>query len=141
MRTTIDARPEVVWADVSDLASHVEWMADAVRIDFTSPTTSGIGTTFDCETRIGPFRLTDRMEVTSWEEGRSIGVRHVGLVTGEGTFRLRRKRGGRTRFVWREELRFPWWMGGRIGATIGRPVLTRVWRGNLRRLKALVEDR
>ena len=24
------------------------------------------GTTFDCDTKIGPFALTDRMEITEW---------------------------------------------------------------------------
>jgi hypothetical protein len=98
-----------------------------------------VGTTFDCDTKVGPFRLTDRMEVTAWEEGRTMGVRHVGLVTGEGTFRLRRRRRGRTRFVWKEQLRFPWWLGGPIGAWASVPVLTWVWRRSMRQLAARFE--
>jgi len=35
--TLIDAPPERVWADVSDIVSHVEWMRDAVSIRFHSP--------------------------------------------------------------------------------------------------------
>lgn len=134
--TTIDAPPDEVWDDVSDLASHVEWMHDARAITFTSERSSGVGTTFDCETRVGPFGLTDRMEVTSWVRGREIGVRHVGLVTGVGRFTIRRLRRGRTRFTWTERLRFPWWMGGPVGAVVARPVLRRVWKRNLRSLAA-----
>lgn len=139
--TTIHASPARVWDVVEDVGSHVEWMHDAVAIDFTSESTSGVGTTFDCETRIGPFRLTDRMEITRWVPGRAMGVRHVGLVTGTGEFRLlARSRGRRTRFTWTERLHFPWWMGGPLGALAARPVLRRVWRRNLRDLRALVEQ-
>lgn len=137
----VDAPPRRVWADVADVASHVEWMADAVDIRFTGPRRSGVGTTFDCDTRIGPLRLVDRMEVTEWRPGRAMGVRHTGLVTGEGRFTLHRARGGRTRFTWEERLVFPWWLGGPVGATVGSVVLRRVWAGNLRRLKQRIEGR
>lgn len=136
VRTTIRAPRDVVWEDVSDLASHVEWMADAEELRFTSATRAGVGTTFDCLTKVGPIRLTDRMEVTEWLEGERIGVRHVGLVTGTGRFTLRSTRLGRaTSFAWEEELRFPWWLGGRVGELPGSLVLRLVWRRNLRRLR------
>ena len=132
----LDAPPRAVWADVADLASHVEWMADAEEIRFTSERTSGLGTTFDCDTRIGPIRLTDKMAITEWEPERAMGVRHEGVVVGEGRFTLEPLDGDRTRFRWTEELRYPWWLGGPIGASVSRPVLRAVWRRNLRRLAA-----
>jgi hypothetical protein len=135
VRTDIDATPEEVWADISDVGSHVEWMHDAASISFVSEHTEGVGTVFDCETRIGPFRLTDRMEITSWEPAREMGVRHAGLVTGSGVFTLSAEPGGRTRFVWTERLVFPWWMGGPVGALFARPVLRWVWTRNLRNLR------
>ena len=52
------------------------------------------------------------MEITEWKPRRQMGVRHVGVVTGDGRFTLRRRSGGRTRFTWTETLRFPAWMGG-----------------------------
>jgi hypothetical protein len=137
--TTIDAPRAQVWAEVRDIASHVQWMEDAVAIEFTSRRRAGVGTTFDCETRIGPFHLTDRMEVTQWREGRVIGIRHTGIVTGTGRFTLRRRRGGRTRFTWEERLTFPIRMGGRPGAAVGGLVLRRVWKRNLANLKARIE--
>lgn len=140
---TLDATPEEVWADIEDVGSHVEWMEDAVSITITSDTDAGVGTTFDCETKVGPFRLTDHMEITSWKPGREMGVRHVGLVTGSGVFQLRpvrRRRGrharGGTRFVWSERLTFPWYFGGPLGAFAATPVLRRIWRTNLRNLAA-----
>ena len=137
--TTIDAPPKSVWASIRDIGSHVRWMDDAVAIRFTSDARDGVGTTFECDTRVGPFRLTDLMEVTEWDERRRMGIRHVGLVTGTGRFTLRTARRGRTRFTWEERLRFPWWMGGPLGATLGAPVLRHIWRRNLRNLKRQVD--
>ena len=132
--TVLDAPPDVVWADVEDIATHHEWMADAVAIRFLGEQRRGVGTRFECDTKVGPFRLTDVMEVTEWAPGRAMGVTHVGLVTGTGRFTLRRLRGGRTRFQWKERLRFPWWLGGPVGALAAKPVLTWVWRRSMRNL-------
>ena len=136
----IDAPRKAVWAAVEDIGSHTRWMLDADAIRFTSRRRRGVGTTFECDTRLGPFRLVDRMEVTEWVPGRAMGVTHAGLVTGTGRFTLRRARRGRTRFAWEERLRFPWWFGGPIGALVATPVLNAVWRRSLRNLKRLVED-
>lgn len=133
--TVLDATPEQVWADVSDLGSHPEWMADAAGIRFLTAQTSGVGTRFECDTKVGPFRLTDVMEITEWTPGRAMGVTHTGLVTGTGRFTMKARRGGRTRFRWRERLRFPWWMGGPVGALCAKPVLTLVWRRSMRNLQ------
>lgn len=132
MSTTIDAPPQVVWPHLAALDTHVEWMADADAIRFTSAQRRGVGTSFECDTRVGPFRLTDRMEVTEWEEGRLIGVRHRGVVSGTGRFTIERlDRGERTRFTWEERLAFPW--------RLATPVLGAIWRRNLGRLKDRVE--
>ena len=137
--TVIAAPPAVVWSDIEDVASHVGWMADAVAIRFLGDRHAGVGTLFECDTRVGPFTLTDVMEITEWEPARRMGVRHVGVVTGDGVFTLRSRRGGRTRFTWRERLTFPWWLGGPFGAVIGGEVLRLVWQRNLHNLKRLVE--
>lgn len=138
--TVIDAPRRAVWDAIRDIPSHIEWMRDAEAIRFVSDTTEGVGTTFDCDTRFGPLAMTDRMEVVEWRPRRALGIRHVGIVVGEGRWRLRRARGGRTRFVWDERLRFPWWMGGPLGALAASPVFRAVWKGNLRRLKARIEN-
>lgn len=135
----IDATPDQVWADVHDIASHAEWMTDAVEVRITSEQTSGTGTTFECDTKVGPLRLTDLMEITEWEDARCMGVRHVGLVTGTGVFTLAPVGGHATVFTWTEDLTFPWWMGGPIGGVIGGRVMRWIWRRNLRTLKDRVE--
>ena len=138
----IDATPAWVWVVVEPVERHVDWMHDAVAIRFTGEQTRGVGTEFLCDTKVGPFKLVDRMEITEWEPGAVMGVRHIGMVTGTGRFTLEPiDLGRRTRFVWEETLVFPWWMGGPIGALIGgKIVLAAIWRRNLRGLRRLVEN-
>ena len=137
--TVIAAPPAVVWSDIEDVASHVGWMADAVAIRFLGDRHAGVGTLFECDTRVGPFTLTDVMEITEWEPARRMGVRHVGVVTGDGVFTLTETAAGATEFVWREGLTFPWWLGGPVGAAVGGQVLRLVWARNLRRLRSRLE--
>ena len=130
----IDAPPETVWSAIEDIGTHVDWMADAVAIRFLTEARSGVGTAFECDTKIGPVRTTDRLEVTEWDPPRVMGIRHVGLVTGAGRFTLHQAPGGRTRFEWDEKLAIPWWMAPPLAGL----VLHWVWRGNLRRLATQV---
>ena len=134
----IRAPLESVWDAAADLAAHGRWMADVESIEFDSEARQGPGTVMRVATRVGPFRTVDIMTVTTWEPGRRISVEHRGLFTGRGEFELSPV-GGATRFTWSEEIAFPWRFGGPIGAACARPILTGIWRGNLRRLKALLE--
>ena len=135
----IDAPRRRVWEVIEDISTHTRWMRDALAIRFTSPQTTGVGTTFECDTKVGPFRMTDRMEVTDWRDGEAMAIRHTGAVTGEGRFSLVDLGGGRTRFVWHEQLHFPPRQGGRIAGFLAAPVLRRIWKGNLERLRDLVQ--
>jgi len=135
----INASPRTVWAAIEDIESHVRWMEDATAIRITSHRTNGVGTTFDCDTRVGLLRLVDHMEITEWKPRRVMGVRHTGAVSGTGRFTLRSLGPGRTRFTWRERLEFPWWLGGGVGGVVGAEVLRFIWRRNLGNLKHLVE--
>jgi carbon monoxide dehydrogenase subunit G len=138
--TEIDASPAEVWAEVGRIDRHVDWMLDAESITFTSATTSGTGTTFDCVTKVGPIRLVDKMEITEWRDGEVMGVRHKGVVTGSGRFTLEATAGGHTRFTWVEDLVFPWWMGGPVGGVVGGRIMKLVWRRNLSKLKRRIES-
>jgi Polyketide cyclase / dehydrase and lipid transport len=138
----ISATPAHVWGVVEAIENHVSWMQDAVAIRFQTDQRRGVGTTFLCDTKVGPFKLVDRMEITEWTPNAAIGVRHVGLVTGTGRFTLTPiDLGRRTRFGWDESLVFPWWLGGPFGALVGgRLVLRPIWKHNLRTLKHLIES-
>ena len=133
---TITAPVDVVWADLSALETHVEWMTDAEAITFTTRQTSGVGTTMEVETRVGPLRLNDVMEFTQWDPPTRMAIRHQGLVTGVGEFVLTDIGGNTTRFMWTEELSFPWYLGGPITEFFAAPVLTAIWKRNLARLAA-----
>lgn len=132
---SIPAGPEQVWDEISDVASHVSWMADAEEIRFLSAQTSGAGTKFECLTRVGPLHTKDRMVITEWVPGAAMAVEHAGLFKGAGRFTLKPTSEGGTRFVWTENLQFPWYFAGPLGAFVARPVLTAIWKGNLRRLR------
>jgi hypothetical protein len=149
----LDASPAEVWAVVEPVERHVDWMADAIAIRFETDQTRGIGTMFLCDTKFGPIRLTDRMEITEWipavdpsadNPGADgvMGVRHTGLVSGTGVFTIRPLSGGtRSLFTWAEDLTFPWFFGGPLGEVVaGRLLLGPVWRRNLRALKRLVKE-
>jgi hypothetical protein len=111
-------------------------MDDAVAIDFVSPMTEGVGTEFDCLTRVGPIRLTDHMTVTEWVEGKCLVIRHHGVVTGTGRLSVKRRGLDASTVKWDERLKFPWWLGGPVGGLVGRPILKRVWKRNLANLAA-----
>jgi len=125
---------QVVWAALADLGSHAVWMSDAESIVFVTDQRHGVGTRMEVETVVGFLRTIDEMEVVGWDEGRSIEVIHVGLVTGRGTLGVE-PRAEDTLVTWDETLAFPWWLGGRVTAWLSRPVLGAIWRGNLRRLE------
>jgi hypothetical protein len=132
-----------VWRVVEPIERHVDWMSDAESITFTTDQTRGVGTRFVCDTRVGPITIADRMEVTEWEPGSRLGVRHTGVVTGDGTFVLEPiDLDRRTRFTWVEQLTFPWYLGGPLGERLGgRSALRRIWAANLRALRQLIERR
>jgi len=141
VHVTVDlaAPPDAVWSRLQHIDSHVEWMADAETITFRTAQRDGIGTEFECRTRLGPFVTNDVMRVTEWEPQAVMGIEHRGLVRGSGRFTLT-PTGTGTRFAWDEQLKFPWWMGGRAGEVVAKPVLRRVWQGNLDRFRDQVED-
>ena len=119
-----------LWSELSRLERHVYWMHDALAIEFAGDQRRGVGTTFTCRTRVGPLVTRDVMRVVEWREGAAIAVEHRGLVRGRGRFSL----AGDARQVeltWREELDFPWWALGPVGALAAAPVLARIWRANL----------
>lgn len=135
----LPATPARVWEVVEPIENHTEWMADAVAIRFVNEQRRGVGTKFLCDTKVGPIRLTDHMEITAWEPERVMGVTHTGVVTGTGQFTIEPAvTAGHSKFTWSEELHFPWWLGGAIGEVVGGSlVMKTIWRRNLKKLRAL----
>lgn len=137
IRVSIDipARREAIWEDIAVIASHAEWMTDAESIDFVTEEQTGLGTEIEVATKVGPFRTTDRMTFTEWQPPATMAVEHRGLFTGFGRFSLDPIDDRTTRFTWEEVIRFPWYLGGPVATAIAQPVLRRIWRRNLERLR------
>lgn len=129
----IDAPIERVWERLADISDHTTWMVDANEIVFVGDRRTGVGTTFDCFTGVGPLRLRDRMTVIEWEPPHTLGVHHEGVVLGDGWFRLSALDERRTRFTWEERVRLRRRFGGAPGWFVATPVLRRVWKLNLDR--------
>jgi hypothetical protein len=137
----IPVRPDVVWEQIADISSHVQWMADAEEIKFVGERRTGEGTKFICLTKVGPLATKDRMQITKWQPNKLMSVDHRGLFQGSGSFELHPTEGGAaTNFVWKEQLTFPWYFGAAVGATLAKPILTAIWRGNLRRLAEMTTE-
>ena len=128
-------------ASSSRSSDHVDWMADAERITFTSEQTRGVGTSFDCLTqgRAVPHRRPHdghRMGARPGDGHRAPrpGHRARPLHAAPRTRRpdqLHVDRGAAIPVV----------DGRPVGAFAARPVLGAIWRRNLRRLnRQLVED-
>jgi carbon monoxide dehydrogenase subunit G len=131
----ISAPPDEVWAEVEQVERHAEWMADAESIEFLGDQQRGVGTRMRVATKVGPLRTMDIMEFTGWDPPHTMAIRHQGLVTGEGAFTLSPESSG-TRFVWKEQLSFPWYLGGPITGFFAAPVLRWIWKRNLKGLAA-----
>ena len=136
----LSVSPQVLWEEMRHIDRHVNWMNDAVSITFLSATSEGIGTSFRCLTKVGPLKTQDVMTITHWEEEKNMGVEHVGLIKGSGIFSIT-GHGDESTITWREELAFPWWALGPVGSFFAAPILTLIWKKNLKNLKAIVEVR
>jgi hypothetical protein len=137
---TIGVAPDVVWHHMEDLESHSDWMADAVWVRYRGSQRAGVGAELDCLTKVGPFSTHDIMRVTDWAPGSAMEIEHKGAVTGIGRFELRPVHGGLTELCWTERLTYPPSFGGRLGERMSKPLLERVWRGNLDRLRSQIES-
>ncbi len=69
-----------LWDELSQIEHHIRWMADAQSIEFAGSQRTGVGTVFNCATRIGPFVTHDLLAITEWEHMARIGVQHKGEV-------------------------------------------------------------
>jgi hypothetical protein len=129
--------PDVVWQELRHIERHVKWMSDAVAIEFLGDQREGVGTSFRCTTKVGPFKTEDLMAITLWVQDTVMGVEHRGIVKGSGAFTLAPAPGG-TLVTWSEELTFPWWALGPFGSFVASPVLRALWVKNLKNLGQLL---
>jgi hypothetical protein len=107
-QVTIKAPVNEVWRFLVSWERQGDWMAlTRVSASDSGADDSGIGTTIEAFTGIGPFGVLDKMKVISWEPPHFCRVDHYGqIIKGIGEFRLVDLEGS-TRFDWYEEIKAP----------------------------------
>lgn len=136
----IEAPPERVWELVAGWERQAEWMVDATSVVVLTARREGVGTRIRAVTTVAGIPVADPMEVTRWEPGRLVEVRHLGWpIRGIAWFDLRPSLTG-TWFEWAEELDPPLGPLGEAGATVLRGALERMLGRSLATLKRLAES-
>lgn len=98
------------WRRLTEWSRHGD-VVPLTRVSVVTPPPTRVGTVFVARSGIGPLSFDDRMEVTVWrppEDGEPGFVRLVKrgrVVLGWAEIEVRPGPGGRSRVVWREELR------------------------------------
>ena len=107
-RVTINATVNKVWRALVEWEKQGDWMAlTRVSASDNGADDSGIGTTIEAFTGVGPFGVLDKMKVISWEPPHFCRVDHYEkVIKGIGEFRLV-DLGDKTRFDWYEEIKAP----------------------------------
>jgi hypothetical protein len=138
MLEVVDAPIERTWAVVADVPRQVEWMHEMQSIRFLDPVPAGEGTRAEATVRILGISVTDPVTITTVEPPTRYAIRHEGLFEGGGVITLEPGADGTTTIVrWEETLIPP--LLPELGALLQAPVLRRIFQGDLRHLKRLVE--
>jgi hypothetical protein len=124
----VDAPAAAVWRKVTDWEGQGDWML-GTRVRVTGEGDGRrLGATLSAVTGIGPFGVTDRMEIVEWTPPRRCVVRHLGrAVRGDGVFEVVALDADRARVLWSELLDLPL---GRLGA-LGWPVVRPAFRAGV----------
>ena len=139
MTVAVDAPIERVWAYVADVERQPEWMREMKAVRLLTPGPVGEGTRGEATVRIAGIAVTDPVTVDLFEPPRRFGIRHEGLFGGGGVITLVPVEGGAATAVhWAEQLVPP--IFPHLGAVIQRPLLTRVFQGDMDRMRAIVES-
>jgi uncharacterized membrane protein len=131
---------EEVWNFIADIESHQDWMADAESLVCVSEKKNAVGSIYHCKTVAGPFKTMDIMTVTQYVAPTTMAMSHNGAVSGIGIFELTEIDEDTTKFVWREELKFPIYMGANVGKFFAMKILHSIWKKNLQKLKFEIEN-
>ncbi len=135
----VDAPVQVVWDAVVDWDRQSQWML-GTTVRATTNGGVGLGGGIEAYTGVGPLGFWDTMVITGWEPPVRCTVRHTGrVVRGTGDFEVFALPGGRSRFVWSEQLDLPLGRLGRVAWPLAKPALVAGVRASLGRLARAVE--
>jgi hypothetical protein len=137
MSAELDAPIETVWDVVADVGRQPEWMAEMSDLRMLTEPPLGVGSRGEATVTIAGISTTDPVTVSVFEPPRRYGIVHEGRIAGDGLIALAaRAVGGPTIVEWEERLFppvFPY-----VGAAVMRPVLRRIFQGDLERLAMMV---
>lgn len=136
----IDAPPQVVFDAVTDWAAQGQWMV-GTTVRPVGGDAQGVGGRLEAWTGVGRVGFLDTMEITGWEAPHRVDVLHTGrLVRGPGAMEVLALPGGRSRFVWSEDLEVPLGAAGRLGWPLVRPAFLAGVRRSLQEFARQVES-
>lgn len=134
----IDAPIERVWEVLADVEGQPRWMRDMKTVRVLTRGAIGVGTRAEADVRIFGMHALDPITITAFEPPRRFAIRHDGRFSGEGVIELQRAGDCATTIVrWDETIvppRLP-----HLSAALLRPLLERVFQGDLVHLRDLVE--
>ena len=137
MSTEVDAPIETVWEVVADVGRQPEWMAEMSDLRMLTDPPLGVGSRGEATVTVAGISTTDPVTVSVFQPPRRYGIVHEGRISGDGLIALAaRAVGGPTIVEWEERLFppvFPY-----VGAAVMRPVLRRIFQGDLERLGTMV---
>lgn len=116
-------------------------MLEASDFEVVSEQREGVGVEALATIRVGGITTRDLVRVVGWEPARHLAIEHRGWVSGTGNIYLTPVGERRTHVLWREELTAPLGVPGSVGLWLVKPLLSRIFRRDLRVLAALVRVR
>ena len=136
----IDAPVERVFEAFTQWAEQGRWIL-GTRVEVRKGDGGSTGSELAAWTGVGPVGFWDTMVITRWEPPYRVDVLHTGrVVRGPGTMEALALPGGRSRFVWSEELDLPLGLVGRLGWPVARPAFLAGVRRSLVTFGRLVEQ-
>lgn len=138
---TVPGPPSVVWELLTDWEHQDDWMLEARDFTVISEQREGVGVEAEATISIGGITTRDLVRVVGWEPNRRLAIEHQGWVSGVGEIHLTPLGNDRTHIFWREELQPPVGMLGAIGLSAFKPLMTRLFRRDLKVLSGLVRAR
>ena len=138
---TVPGPPSVVWELITDWEHQGDWMLEARDFKVISEQREGVGVEAEASISIGGITTRDIVTVVGWEPNRRLAIEHKGWVSGIGEIHLTPLGNDRTHIFWREELQPPVGFLGAMGLTAFKPLMTRIFRRDLKVLSGLVRAR
>jgi fatty-acyl-CoA synthase len=136
---TIDARPEEIWAIVTDPEQYPKFADSITRWEPEGEKDRGLGARYSMRMRAGSAEVGGLVEVVEWDECCDMAWTSVTGIDQRGRWRLRTQEDGTTRVSLRLSYHAPGGVLGMISDQLSGRVVRGNLRGTLENLKAMIE--